>query len=582
MQVSIPFRSLGGGGFSTAGGSLTTPLILAGNPTAALEATPKQYVDSKVSSITAESVTSGILASNRFPSFSGDVVSNAGSGVINLNTTGVTAGTYTKLTVNGKGRVTVASGLSEIDIPNINWNKITIGKPTTLAGYGISDGLSKEGDNVSGFITTTVTPTETMHAVNKSYVDTYISTSGGLPVGDVIRRVSSVTPSGFLRCNGGQVSKTEYSALYSIIGDTYSYPLMPGSGQPWRQQYAFNTTQSGNITGWTTGTALPTTSIGWSNVLVTKNRVYLIGGQQGLNVYTAPINEDGTLGTWTTGTSLPSHLSGAINSQVIVTKNRVYLLGTFNSNNTYTATINSDGTLGNWVTGIPLPVSLNQSQAIVTKNRVYLLGGLISGNSTKNIYTAPINEDGTLGSWIADGSLPVAVSRSQAIITKNRVYLLGGFNSSGVYLNYCLTAPINSDGTLGSWTSGTNIPVTLCDSQSIVTKNRVYLLGGDTGNGYSSTVYTAPINEDGTLGTWTTGTSLPGTIYGSQAIVLKNKIYMLGGNNNSTVYTASFSGGLNDYSPYYDGSITTTDTTNFRLPDYSSKESNGFYYYIKA
>ena len=29
---------------------------------------------------------------------------------------------------------------------------------------------------------------------------------------------------------------------------------------------------------------------------------------------------------------------------------------------------------------------------------------------------------------------------------------------------------------------------------------------------YVSTVYTAPINADGTLGTWTTGTSLPGAL----------------------------------------------------------------------
>ena len=116
-----------------------------------------------------------------------------------------------------------------------------------------------------------------------------------------------------------------------------------------------------------------------------------------------------------------------------------------------------------------------------------------------------------------------------------------------------------------------------------MTKSRVYLLGGTINGSPSATVYTAPINEDGTLGTWTTGTSLPGTVYASQAIVTKSRVYLLGGYRASglnTVYQASFSGGLNDYMGL--SAITPTDPTNFRLPDYTTKESNGFYYYIKA
>jgi len=51
----------------------------------------------------------------------------------------------------------------------------------------------------------------------------------------------------------------------------------------------------------------------------------------------------------------------------------------------------------------------------------------------------------------------------------------------------------------------------LAESQAIVTNSRVYLLGGYNGAAVA-TVYTAPINSDGTLGTWTTGTSLPSAI----------------------------------------------------------------------
>ena len=112
----------------------------------------------------------------------------------------------------------------------------------------------------------------------------------------------------------------------------------------------------------------------------------------------------------------------------------------------------------------------------------------------------------------------------------------------------------------------------------------MYLLGGLINGSYSSTVYTAPINSDGTLGTWTTGTSLPGTVGHSQAIVTSSRVYLLGGYNGSdysTVYTAPFSGGSNDYSPYYNGTLTPTDSTNFRLPDYAKYETSSLYYFIK-
>jgi hypothetical protein len=122
------------------------------------------------------------------------------------------------------------------------------------------------------------------------------------------------------------------------------------------------------------------------------------------------------------------------------------------------------------------------------------------GANLSTVYTAPINADGTLGVWTTGTSLPAAVSHSQAIVTKNRVYLLGG-SVNGSTSSTVHTAPINADGTLGTWTTGTSLPAAVYDSQAIVTKNRVYLLGGrDVNNNPTNVVYTAPINADGTLG----------------------------------------------------------------------------------
>lgn len=61
---------------------------------------------------------------------------------LSLGTSGVVAGTYTKVMVDAYGRVTSGTNLSSTDIPNLDWSKITTGKPTTLAGYGITDAVT--------------------------------------------------------------------------------------------------------------------------------------------------------------------------------------------------------------------------------------------------------------------------------------------------------------------------------------------------------------------------------------------------------------------------------------------------------
>ncbi|WP_274853277.1 phage tail protein [Bacillus methanolicus] len=92
--------------------------------------------------------TASKLQTARTISLSGDVTGSAsfdGSANATISATlansGVTPGTYPKVTVDAKGRVTGGQLLSASDIPSLDWSKITSGKPTTLAGYGITDAI---------------------------------------------------------------------------------------------------------------------------------------------------------------------------------------------------------------------------------------------------------------------------------------------------------------------------------------------------------------------------------------------------------------------------------------------------------
>jgi hypothetical protein len=65
----------------------------------------------------------GRLTSTQLPAFTGDITSTAGSNTLTLSATGVTPGTYSKVTVDAKGRVSVGAN------------------PTTIAEYGLTDAL---------------------------------------------------------------------------------------------------------------------------------------------------------------------------------------------------------------------------------------------------------------------------------------------------------------------------------------------------------------------------------------------------------------------------------------------------------
>lgn len=572
------------GGFTSSGGTMTGPLILYADPIQDLEAVTKQYVDNKFASLDASKFTAGILQTGRIPAFTGDITSTNGTANITLVGTNIGVGTYSKVTVNDKGLVEAGAGLSESDLPDLPWSKIdpaTI--PRTLTGLGINDAVSINGDTITGYLTLNADPTTPNQIATKQYVDNASASSAAFKTGDIVTTLNNSAPANFLRCNGGLVSKTTYAALYSLVGDKFYYLTTAGNGRPWQQQYQLNQTQNTDITNWAVSSNLPV-SISYAQVIVTKNRIYILGGfVEGVgvssDVYTAPINADGSIGAWTNSPSLPVVLFKA---QVIITKNRVHLIaGTTGGTTTgavYTAPINADGTLGSWSTGSSLPGAVFSSQAVVTKKRVYVIGGRSDSAQVNTVYSAIINADGTLGTWVIDSPLPVSVAQTQAVVIKKKIYLISGIVNGG-YIPTIFSTTIKEDGSITGWKKeDTVIPFYAYDSQAVVVKNAIYMIGG-TGTGGNNKVWRCVVNADGTLGTWVAQTNLPVNIVASQAVVVNNKIHMIGGN--TSVYSANFVGGVNDYSPYYDGSTLPTDPNNFSLPDLTSTDPDNSYSFIK-
>lgn len=99
---------------------------------------------------TADAIVGRTLTSSTLTVTNGDGL--AGDPTVELKDSGVTAGAYTKVTVDAKGIVTAAE------------------TPTTLAGYGITDAVKKSGDTMTGYLKV-LDPVADDDAVNKRYAD---------------------------------------------------------------------------------------------------------------------------------------------------------------------------------------------------------------------------------------------------------------------------------------------------------------------------------------------------------------------------------------------------------------------------
>jgi hypothetical protein len=91
---------------------------------------------------------------------SGDATgTNVGDSLpISLVSTGVSAGTYTKVSVDIKGRIVLGTQLSGSDV-------------TTALGY---TPVNTAGDTMTGNLSLSASPTDPLHVVNKAYIDSKI------------------------------------------------------------------------------------------------------------------------------------------------------------------------------------------------------------------------------------------------------------------------------------------------------------------------------------------------------------------------------------------------------------------------
>ena len=226
------------------------------------------------------------------------------------------------------------------------------------------------------------------------------------------------------------------------------------------------------------------------------------------------------------------------------------------------------GNLGAWVTdSAVLPAGRGDGTAIVAKGFVfYFQGRDTSRVNTATIYRAPI-VDGVIGTFSLYGSIPSGLAGyarydARAVLLNDVVYIIGGVVGTAAVATV-LACPVNDDGSLGTWSLGFALPVTRRGHSIACANGYLYCVAGRSSSG-SDRIYRAPIYpttdpNNGILGPWVWDdtVNLPATRQSGVAFVIGDKLYYAGGYNDSfsaqsTIYVSTIgaNGSLSSFTTY--------------------------------
>jgi hypothetical protein len=297
---------------------------------------------------------------------------------------------------------------------------------------------------------------------------------------------------------------------------------------------------AGSLEGWTGTGDLPFGRV--SPAVVHGSRLYVIGGTpDGYSVTDdvagATIEADGDVGSWTSTASLltarGAHGAVAYNGFAYAIGGSTDFTNALSS--VEFAKVNADGSLGVWSTTSALPSGRLYHSCFAYNGFVYCVGGFDSnGDSLNQVLYAPVRADGTLGAWTPTTSLPGGRLYHSTVVTGGFAYVIGGVpDDGGDPYGDSLVAPLNDDGTVGAWTSTSGLEADRRWQSATVMDGYVYAVGGYNSLGAMSGVDAAPVNPDGTLGAWSPVDSLSSGRLFATAIAANGRLYALGGFDDS-------------------------------------------------
>lgn len=178
--------------------------------------------------------------------------------------------------------------------------------------------------------------------------------------------------------------------------------------------------------------------------------------------------------------------------------------------------------------------NLSYSVAIFLFFALTLIGCHEAGNEPDVIQTPPPELGPQIGNLASRGTYTTERSWFSGCIYNGHMYIVGG-NDTPDYISSVEYASINSNGTVGSFSTTTSLPEGRSYHRCIGYKGYLYVISGFIDGNRTDTVLYAPVNQDGTLGAFQSTTAqlnIPRA--GFAAAVHNDYLYVMGGSTEAT------------------------------------------------
>lgn len=193
------------------------------------------------------------------------------------------------------------------------------------------------------------------------------------------------------------------------------------------------------------------------------------------------------------------------------------------------------GNIDSWSSETDLGTSQERHSAAATvyNDMLYVSGGAGTSAITTDVRMATVDStDGSIGTFSATTSFPGSGRRGHYMEAYNGyIYVYGGAGLASASDLETYYAPINPDGTVGTWVVGPDLARETCYGDSFVYNSRLYAVNEcttDIANDGHSIQY-ANLAANGSIGTWGFTTDYPGQNYGQGVAEYEGRIYISGG-----------------------------------------------------
>lgn len=273
-------------------------------------------------------------------------------------------------------------------------------------------------------------------------------------------------------------------------------------------------------------------------------------------VHVAALQPDGSLGAWSQAGTTPS----PVNSCTATAQgNTIYLVDGIYDDPSYqgtmmSATLSGAGVLSPWTMLGPLPSGQdafysNAWIASDSASTLYAMDAYLpSDGGAGAIIALHVPLSPQVGSWSMDEWLPDFLGHPQYAFTGKYVYALGGYSTDDAgnlpVQSTVFEAPIESGGNVGSAVAVQALPSPVAFGQGVAVDDWLFVVGGKDavfGSGVSSVV-SAQLGSGGSIGAWTSQTALPDGRTDFAMTLAGDFLYVTGGGSNGpgldTVFAA--------------------------------------------